>query len=600
MSSSLVSEDRQSQNGGSQTQSVRHDVGATTKEYFNKENGTVTPQGSFESSERKNLAEGTRLIKSSVPIAKTPKVLQTISSSNTCYCKLGELGMIVPACMRFDSSTCSLLQNAMHHPPVTVSTLGELNLNWLMHYINLRCDINFDHDLHFTPVKGTRGDEKRRNAEQYWQALAAEFKIYQQHPRDCSQCQNLQASESMTFQPRLFTMFQDLRDLLETLVPDRDHDQVAANLDIELLMQEVENGVLDIAKLSQWLAALLKSHCAPMRDDSAEEMAKQLEDGANNGDLSRLVRGLEHLFGFLEAMKLDVANHQIRTFRYPLIEQTISFQQTYFRKKIAEKKMDIGPAQAWYQKVLKEYQREIASYSTNSHSAEFEVLVYGLLEFCSVSEPILKLPATLHFDRGRMHQLRMDVRDLILLKICLKVFDQLLNDLGCWRYIPPAVYTTLQNRILTIADNDFGDDLMVSWRDNADNVAIEITRAAYVAYHYPSSPIIPPDMFSKTSSRLWQAVEQFYANFERDLLAHLAELTLEHVSVFQSMSTLAISETQKQYQQNRQQLDDQALPDLDNMARSLAHLAVLHWQVWRDLVYMRDENASTLEQEEVP
>jgi hypothetical protein len=158
----------------------------------------------------------------------------------------------------------------------------------------------------------------------------------------------------------------------------------------------------------------------------------------------------------------------------------------------------------------------------------------------------------------------------------------------------------LQNRILTIADNDFGDDLMASWRDNADNVAIEITRAAYVACHFPNSPIIPPDMFSKTSSRLRQAVEQFYTSFERDLLAHLAKLTLEHVSVFQSMSTLAISETQKQYQQNRHQSDDQALPDLDNMARSLAHLAVLHWQVWRDLVYMRDESTLTLDQEEVP
>lgn len=600
-SSVVVRGDRQVQNGALQTQSVRHDVACSTKKYINKETGEVTSQRRFERHERKNPAEGTGLVELSDSVGETSKVLPTPSTTNTSYRSPNDAGMIIPACMRLDSITCGLLRNAMHHPPVTVSTLGELNLNWLMHYINLRCDINYDHDLHFTPIKGTRGDEKRRNAEEYWLALTTEFRIYQQHPRDCSQCHNLPDSDSSKFQPRLFTMFQDLRDLLETLVPDRDHDEVAANLDTGLLMQEVQNGVLDIAKLSQWLAGLLKNHCAPMRDESAEEMAEQLEYGANNGDLSTLVRGLEHLFGFLEVMKLDVANHQIRTFRYQLIAETIPFQQEYFRKKIADRKLDIAPTHAWYQHLFKEYQLKIANHSTAPHSVEFEVLVYGLCRLCSASEPVLQLPATLHFDQGRMHQLRMDVRDLIFLKICRKVFDRLLNDLGCWRSIHPAVYTRLQHRILTIVDNDFGEDLMASWRDNMDNVAIEITRAAFVACHHAAPHVIPPDMFNQTGSyldqtgsHLRQAVEQFYESFERDLLTRLAESSLEHAAVFQTMSTVQISETQKHYQQNRQQSEIQTFPDLENMARSLAHLGVLHWQVWWDLVYMRDEEKEQL------
>lgn len=99
-------------------------------------------------------------------------------------------------------------------------------------------------------------------------------------------------------------MFETLRELLETLVPDRDHAQIAENLDVPLLVQQVQKGVLDIARLSQWIAELLKGHCAPMRDEWADNMATKIEDGYTNFDMELIVEGLEKLFSFLEAMKL--------------------------------------------------------------------------------------------------------------------------------------------------------------------------------------------------------------------------------------------------------------------------------------------------------
>ena len=99
-------------------------------------------------------------------------------------------------------------------------------------------------------------------------------------------------------------MFDTLRELLENLVPDRDHPQIAENLDTPLLMQQVEKGVLDIVRLSQWIAGLLKSHCAPMRDEWADEMAFKIKEGCANFDMELIVDGLEKP----EAMKQDVAN----------------------------------------------------------------------------------------------------------------------------------------------------------------------------------------------------------------------------------------------------------------------------------------------------
>ena len=197
------------------------------------------------------------------------------------------------------------LKLAMQNPPVTTTTLLELDLNWILHNIHLRSDINFESDLHFMPVKGKRAEQKHMEAQEYWLALAAELQIHlhtrvvclpaDQDKRDCF---------PQSFEPRLPQMFADLRELLETLVPDRDHVSIAGNLDVPFLMQQIENGVLDICQLARWLMTLLKSHCAPMRDEWADRMTQQIEEGAQASDMILLVRGVERLFSVLEAMKL--------------------------------------------------------------------------------------------------------------------------------------------------------------------------------------------------------------------------------------------------------------------------------------------------------
>jgi T-complex protein 11 len=193
----------------------------------------------------------------------------------------------------------------MVHPPVTTSALIELDLNHVFHNMYLRCEINFDSDLYFIPVKGMRTEQKRREAQEYWLALAAELQIHLHARLDCppshpskSEC----AHEN--FAPRLKQMFTDLRELLETLIPDRDHVSIAENLDVPFVMQQIENAVLDICRLANWLASLIKSHCAPMRDSWVNEMTTQIEEGAQKADMILLAKGIEKLFSVLEAMKL--------------------------------------------------------------------------------------------------------------------------------------------------------------------------------------------------------------------------------------------------------------------------------------------------------
>lgn len=171
--------------------------------------------------------------------------------------------------------------------------------------MNLRSDINFEPDLHFMPVEGKRAEQKRREAQEYWIALAAELQIRLHTRMDCPPLHHNQVAYAHDdFSPRLGQMLTDLRELLETLVPDKDHISIAENLDVAFLMQQVENGVLDISRFAKWLSALLKGHCAPIRDAWADSMAQQIDEGAQKSDMILLVRGIEKLFSILEAMKL--------------------------------------------------------------------------------------------------------------------------------------------------------------------------------------------------------------------------------------------------------------------------------------------------------
>jgi hypothetical protein len=69
-------------------------------------------------------------------------------------------------------------------------------------------------------------------------------------------------------------------------------------------MQQFRKGVADMVKLADWLSRLLKSHCAPMRDDWVDEMVNQLSNGDRNWDVVLLALGMKNLLGVLEAMKL--------------------------------------------------------------------------------------------------------------------------------------------------------------------------------------------------------------------------------------------------------------------------------------------------------
>lgn len=194
-------------------------------------------------------------------------------------------------------STQAVVKPALE-PPVTKSTLSELDVNKIVHNPKLRHDINFDPDLHFRPnLDGEKGRKKTQKANDFWETMRLQLRGYltdrEQFERDLGDAEWC-----------LPATLKAIRGILETLVPARDRSSVEETFNVDLLMQQFRKGVADLGKLALWLSQLLKCHCAPMRDIWVDEMVVQLSDGDKNWDVTMLVNGMRSLMGILEAMKL--------------------------------------------------------------------------------------------------------------------------------------------------------------------------------------------------------------------------------------------------------------------------------------------------------
>ena len=69
--------------------------------------------------------------------------------------------------------------NAAIEPPVTKSTLSELDVNKIVQNPRLRHDINFDPDLHFRPnLDGEKGRKKTQKSNLFWDTMKSELVEY--------------------------------------------------------------------------------------------------------------------------------------------------------------------------------------------------------------------------------------------------------------------------------------------------------------------------------------------------------------------------------------------------------------------------------------
>lgn len=504
--------------------------------------------------------------------------------------------IVIPTELCLTSRDHRLLRDAKTDPPVTKKTLSELDLPCIMSNINLRMDANFDRDLHFKPdLDGEKGKRKRKEAAEYWDALAAEISIYafcaSQDATSRNTCGEQRSSERQTLKPRLPTLFETLQDVLKTLVPEREHASITQNLEVGLLMQQIYKGVLDMTSLAKWLAALLKSHCAPMRDEWVDRMVEQITTGFRTQDPSQIVGGLQTLFAILEAMKLDVANHQIRAFRVLLVEDTVPFLQEYFRSEIEKDNFSIESSIQWYAELRGQDMRHAAKESQTDSFWPVAVLLQGLAELLLQFRSPEGFPETFIFDTERLWQLRCNLQNMINLDICWYIFESYIHNQKRYLSEPSETYATFRSRIWWLLEET--DDCQrgdTRWLTNVRNVSLEIARLACVACC--TDKLVSDNVISPIEEALeWHLSHEssWFAYFQNTLRQKLVVVTLDFARKYLNMSPLAICESQRTDLVHPRQLNlARGKQELDRIGMRLAHIGVLHWRVWAPILYARE------------
>ncbi|PWY86175.1 Tcp11-domain-containing protein [Aspergillus heteromorphus CBS 117.55] len=498
--------------------------------------------------------------------------------------------MNVPEALDLSPREHRLLLAAKRYPPVTKSTLSELDLPCIMSNINLRMDANFDRDLHFKPdLDGEKGRRKRKEAADYWEAMAVEIAIYAvgaKHERS-HLGESAPSVPQQSFEPRLPAMFETLQDVLKTLVPERDHPGVVQNLEVTLLMQQIQKGVLDMVGVATWLATLLKTHCAPMRDEWADQMVEQIRSGSELQNPIEIVGGLQTLFSILEAMKLDVANHQIRAFRVLLIEDTVPFLQEYFRGKIDRDNFRVESSRRWYLEVRERELRRLEKPTPTEGFWPISLLFRGVSDFLLQFHTPDAFPETFVFDSDRLWQLRSCLQNLINLDICWFIFESYINAQKRYLSAPAQTYATFRTRIGSLMEES--DECARGspvWLKNVRCIALEIARFACAACCREAT--VSDEVIAPIETALeWHLSNEsgLFQYFQSSLREKLLAATCATAKRYLNMSPLAICESQRNYPQAPM---SQQHYDVERISMRLAHMGVLHWKVWAPILYVRE------------
>lgn len=380
-------------------------------------------------------------------------------------------------------------------PPVNINSLREIELQEIIKNPQLRHDIVFDPQLQFRPnLDGERGRRKKLVTEFYWTSVVAECEALAatSTPEEASVIIDAPTS-------KLRSLFITLRDILDSLLPVRDREHVDSILDPELLIQRLRQCVLDFSALANWIAMVFKAHCAPMRDSWVDQMVARVEQGVSSQSPQRIVEGLRMMFAILEAMKLDVANHQIRTLRPVMVENAIDFELDYYTQMIEKGKFDLNDSLQWYSNNLNKYiekkQKKLGNTPVRRNLETYRsAFVHGLVMLlsCASDEIVTEFPTTFAFDFARLAGFRAEVRQIVCINICILHFSQLLrshlakkaglNNFQKKTLLNKALSTAniekMKKDILAIVGDDYGNS---KWTKNTSNLALELAKRVELA-----------------------------------------------------------------------------------------------------------------------
>jgi hypothetical protein len=303
----------------------------------------------------------------------------------------------------------------------------------------------------------------------------------------------------------------------------------------------------------------------------------------------------------------DVTNHQIN--QLTLIQGFVSFQQTKILKIISTGAIDIYGSYAWFDA----YRMPDAIPALSREGAIWKFFrgVVDLLRHHSREEPI---PDTLELDRERIEDLRTRLLNVVNMNVCMNLFKEVDEMIISPKrpategriHTSPGVqsdvdmnarnrrYSYVRSALRAIADDYSNSDVdscspssppdFDHWKMAAPALTLEILRNA-------NKPLSVPYLEKKLTARLSNPSDEYFRRCERAVFRRLGEHIQEHVTAWQLLDSLALYKVAPVCPNGcKIHGKPKELEHLDEMARRIAHVGILHWKVWGEIVYSKNPN----------
>ncbi|XP_014227790.1 T-complex protein 11-like protein 1 [Trichogramma pretiosum] len=183
----------------------------------------------------------------------------------------------------------------------------------------------------------------------------------------------------------------------ELLLPHNAKTKEAVNqvLDIELIKQQAEKGVLDFSHYAQYVINLMAKICAPVRDEKIEELKKCTD----------VIETFKGIMEVIQLMKLDLANFTISMIRPNIIASSIEYEKKKFAEFLKIQADGLHYTRIWLlnhlsQEIINSASSDLNSIKQMTHSILANAYL-DLLEFDSSPNA-----ETLMLDQGRLLDLR--------------------------------------------------------------------------------------------------------------------------------------------------------------------------------------------------
>lgn len=462
-------------------------------------------------------------------------------------------------------------------PPINLQSLKEIDLQEILKNPQLRHDILFDPQLQFRPnLDGDRGRKKKSMIEKYWMEIERECQQF----FDAKGISGIDTSKI----PRLPALFTTLRDILLSLLPAKDRAPVNEIMDIDLTLQQFAHGSFDFVAMAQWLGEVFKSHCAPMRDQWVSEMIRKFQEAYAEASVCKLVLGLRSIFSILEAMKLDVANHQVRILRPVLIETAAEFERDYFNQLINHCKIDISDSLKWFYE-----NHKIARDDEGKLPDPNSVITSSIIKLLSCRSLATEFPSTMAFDHTRLVLLRADVRQLVCNLLCIVLYKQLLIN-----YQPAVAYrhkslkleniNRVQDEILAIVTDDNGN---IKWTRNIQSIAVQLVKNVVSdpntdVKHVQNLPQPLIDFAYNWLIKQIQPSSNVYGLMESKIFKEIsAEINSATSSVPPNLKWVTESKVRGEGSPFTALKQKKADSELSGIANRIATLSKFHWSVFK-------------------